>query len=262
MKTLRNELIDGKTLRLVEIAGGCTGVIFAGGRKVLEISGSDPEALWAELRAQLGKASASYFGYDEAMRVFRSYFPEGFQSADYANHERTYKLAAKAKLDAAAPLEEAASGTGFAEAALAAIRATNLIYPVEKARAQDMLRGTHGDAFVQAAARFTLGEHKALADMDRILRPYDNARWTVASYLPYLWRPDQHLFLKPAVSVDYAERVGHRFAQDYRSELDIAVYHNLLALADETRLKIGGLGPRDMIDIQSFIWVVGYYRPE
>ena len=66
-----------------------------------------------------------------------------------------------------------------------------------------------------AAARFAAeGDEPALLDMNKILRKYDLAKWTVATYLPFLWRPDRHMFLKPEVTKDFATRVGHGFVDD------------------------------------------------
>ncbi len=262
MKTIRTDQISGKTLRLVQTGGGYVGLLIENGIKKAELSGSDPDQIWSELRSEVGRLSANYVGYDEALRVFLKHFPDGLHSDFFEGHERTYKLVAKERLEVAAPVEIAAEGSGFGEAALAAIRATNLIYPVEKARAQEMLRGPQADTFVRAAASFTLGNRAALADMERILKHYENARWTVATYLPFLWRPDTHIFLKPQVTVDYAGRVGHPFSHEYRSELSLHVYDSLLDLTERTRILLRDLKPRDNIDIQSFIWVIGEYEME
>jgi putative transposase len=69
-----------------------------------------------------------------------------------------------------------------------------------------------------------------------------------------MWRPDRHLFLKPVVIRDFADRVGHPFALDYREGLTAGVYESLLDLATLTKREIDGL---HLIDFQSFIWVVG-----
>jgi hypothetical protein len=128
---------------------------------------------------------------------------------------------------------------------------------------QDVLRGPNADAFVRAAARFTLGEGKpALLEMERALKPHDNAKWTVVTYLPFLWRPDRHMYLKPEVTKDFAARVGHRFAQDYGAKLEYPVYESLLDLTEKTAAELADLRPRDRIDVQSFIWVVGDYSDE
>jgi hypothetical protein len=70
------------------------------------------------------------------------------------------------------------------------------------------------------------------------------------------------MFLKPMIMADFAARVGHRFAHAYRSDLDIEVYDAFLDLAEETRAKLADMGPRDMIDIQSFMWTVVKYKEE
>ncbi|NKL44806.1 hypothetical protein GFL57_28180 [Rhizobium leguminosarum bv. viciae] len=115
--------------------------------------------------------------------------------------------------------------------------------------------------FVRAAARFTLDGGKLhLLAMEQALKPHDNAKWTVTTYLPYLWRPDTHMFLKPEATKDFATRVGHRFASEYEARLSLAVYENLLDLVSKTERELADMRPRDRIDIQSFIWVVGDYQ--
>jgi hypothetical protein len=59
---------------------------------------------------------------------------------------------------------------------------------------------------------------------------------------------------------DFASRVGHRFSSDYEPRLKLDVYHSLLDLASETAQELSALEPRDRIDVQSFIWVVGSYE--
>lgn len=261
MKTVRTGSVGKTKLRLVETGTGYVGLILSGGVKKFETSGADPDDVWAQIHAEVGKASPNYFGMDGARARFLHWFTGGFYSPAYLADERKYKLAAKAKLDASAPLEKAATGSGYGEAILSAYRATNLLYPVEKTRLQKLLRGADADLFVRAAARFALGEAKtALPQMERLLRPHDNAKWTVVSYLPYLWRPDVHFFLKPEVTKDFASRVGHPFAHEYESALRLGVYDSLIDLAASIRKGFDDLKPRDQIDIQSVVWVVGDYR--
>jgi hypothetical protein len=71
-----------------------------------------------------------------------------------------------------------------------------------------------------------------------------------------------NMFLKPEVTKDFAERVGHRFASDYEPRLDIAVYEGLLDLFAKTEAELSDLKPRDRVDVQSFIWVIGNYKQE
>ena len=73
-----------------------------------------------------------------------------------------------------------------------------------------------------------------MLDMERALRPRDNAKWTVAI-------PDTHMFLKPEVTQDFATRVGHRFRFDYEPRLEIGVYDSLLDLTRQTELELAEL---------------------
>jgi hypothetical protein len=68
------------------------------------------------------------------------------------------------------------------------------------------------------------------------------------------------MFLKPTVTADFADRVGHEFHHRYNPEPNPDTYTSLLDLVATTRKAILSLEPRDNLDIQSFIWVVGEYR--
>jgi hypothetical protein len=170
------------------------------------------------------------------------------------------KIEANSLLDQQAPLEKAAVGSGFGEVVLKVFQ-TNLLSPYENMRVRDVLRSPAADDFIRAAARFTLGERKeAILMMERALKPQKSAKWTVVTYLPFLWRPEEHMFLKLEAMTDFAARVGHRFATDYEPTLDAAVYDSLLDLVARTSNELIELKPRDRIDVQSFIWVVGNYK--
>lgn len=261
MKTIKEASAGTARLRLVETGKDYVGILFDKGQKLFETRGSTADATWAALQAHVGSAGQNWFGYEGARNRFRHWFGGAFRSPAYLANERAYKLAAKEKLEATAPLEEAATGSGHGEAVLAAYRKTGLLYPIEKTRLQKLLRGPDADAFVRAAARFTLGEEKtALPTMERLLRPHDNAKWTVVTYLPFLWDPDRHIFLKPEVTKDFAERVQHDFRHDYEPTLNLSVYESLLDMAGAIRREFADLEPQDQIDIQGVIWVVGAYR--
>lgn len=258
-ETIRTGKLGKKELRLVKKDGRFFGL--ADG--VVCVDGDDGDDVWRRLHDEAGKSDPKYFGFDGARARFLKFFPNGFHSEGYASQERNYKLAAKEKLDSTAPLTDALEGEGFGEAILAVFRATNMLSPFEKTRLQDILRGSGADPFVRASARFAQeGTNNALVELEHILKPYDCAKWTVATYLPYLWLPETHMFLKPEATKDFAVRVGHRFASDYEPRLVIRVYESLLDLVHETEAALADLAPRDRIDIQSFIWVVGDYRED
>lgn len=261
MKTVREATIKKAVLRLVEDNRALTGILIADGKIKVRITGDDADDVWRRLHDEAGRADPQYFGHDGAKSRFLHFFAGGFGSQAYIDEERAYKLAAREKLEKTLPLEAALTGSGHGEAALAVFRSLNLLSPFEKVRLQEVLRGPLADQFVRGAARFATGEMKAgVMEMERALKPSDCAKWTVVTFLPFLWRPDAHMFLKPQVTTDFAARVGHRFANDYAPPLELSIYESLLDLTSQTEREIHELAPRDRIDIQSFIWVIGDYQ--
>ena len=63
------------------------------------------------------------------------------------------------------------------------------------------------------------------------------------------------MFLKPNVTKAAAREYGFDF--QYQSKPNWDTYASLLAFAARVRRDQRDLGPRDMIDLQSFIWVQG-----
>ncbi len=158
-------------------------------------------------------------------------------------------------------MEKALTGSGYGAAVLSVFQRTNLLSPFELVRLKEALQGPKADAYVRGAARFAIGKvEEGLCEMQQALKPHEIAKWTAVTYLPFLWRPESHMFLKPEVTKDFALRVGHAFAHEYETKLSLLVYECLLDLVAKTEKEIEDLEPRDRIDVQSFIWVIGAYK--
>jgi hypothetical protein len=71
----------------------------------------------------------------------------------------------------------------------------------------------------------------------------------------FIAQPDIHIFLKPNVTRRAAHAYGFPF--HYESRLSWRVYASLLDFAATVRDDLADLDPRDMIDLQSFLWVQG-----
>ena len=63
------------------------------------------------------------------------------------------------------------------------------------------------------------------------------------------------MFLKPNVTRAAAREYGYAFEYDSRPAWP--TYNSLLGFAQRIRRDQRDLAPRDMIDLQSFIWVQG-----
>lgn len=79
--------------------------------------------------------------------------------------------------------------------------------------------------------------------------------WPVVTVFGFVAQPDVHLFLKPMVTKRAAEVYGFDFL--YRSRPNWETYASLLSFAERVRKDVRDLRPKDMIDIQGFIWVQG-----
>jgi hypothetical protein len=71
----------------------------------------------------------------------------------------------------------------------------------------------------------------------------------------FLAQPEKHIFLKPNVTRTAAHEYGFPF--HYQSRPEWKTYANCLEFAETVRSDLEDLGPCDMIDLQSFIWVQG-----
>lgn len=71
----------------------------------------------------------------------------------------------------------------------------------------------------------------------------------------FIAQPKTHFFLKPNVTRRAAAAYGFDF--HYQSKPNSETYANLLELAATLRRDLRDLRPRDMIDLQSFLWVQG-----
>ena len=260
-KTLKEEMLGGVTVRLVEQDNKrFAGVVIDKDRKMVKIDGDPGESsdeVWERLISAAHRSHPSWVGYDGARARFLESFPNGFKDEDYLQEERNYKLEAKHMLDDLLPVETAIDGEDLGEKALRVFQKTNLLSPFEKMDVREALRSDQGDSFVRGAAQFVLqNTASGLQTMANVLKPYGAAKWTVVTYLPFLWQPENHMFLKPEVTKFFARQVGHEFTWCYKTTLDIDVYESLQDLAAKTKQEISGFNPRDGIDVQSFIWVV------
>ncbi len=209
-------------------------------------------------------------GAIRARKKFLRYFKAGFRDETYIDWERGYKANAHeqwlAVLDQPqfkALLKE----KKFAEIAAHAVRIesrTNLLFSFEKMALRDAVKSPAG-ARLFASGLYDLlhgagsDEEKFVAWCETVAElPRRQTRvltWPLVTVWGFIAEPKQHIFLKPNVTKIAARAYGFDFK--YESKPGWAVYANLLELAEAVRRDVRDLKPRDMIDIQSFIWVQG-----
>jgi hypothetical protein len=79
--------------------------------------------------------------------------------------------------------------------------------------------------------------------------------WPLATVFGFIAQPRRHFFFKPSVTREAARRLGVELM--YSTRPSWPVYKQLLNFVAEVRRETSDLRPRDMIDMQSFLWVQG-----
>jgi hypothetical protein len=203
-------------------------------------------------------------------RKFLRIFPEGFRDETYLAWERDYKCDAHQQwtllLDQATYRSLLGKGA-FAQIATRAIRIearTNLIFSFEKMALREAVRSPTGArAFAEGFYDFVYGPGDLDFRFERwcevvAMLPRKQSRvstWPIVTVLGFIARPDIHMFLKPNVTRRAAQEYGFHF--HYESRPSWRTYASLLAFAGVMRADLLDMGPRDMVDIESFLWVQG-----
>jgi hypothetical protein len=205
-------------------------------------------------------------------RKFLRFFPGGFQDKTYIDWEREYKWETHERWEEALGRDEFRSllrRSEFSEVATRAVRVEqrsrySMIFSFEKMALRDAVKSDVGArAFAEGLYDFLHGA----GDMERRFKrwvetvaalPRKQTRvltWPLVTVFGFIAQPEQHIFLKPTVTRNAAREYGFDF--QYQSRPNWETYSNLLAFAESIRRDQRDLKPRDMIDLQSFIWVQG-----
>ena len=211
-------------------------------------------------------------GAEACRRKFLRYFPGGFSDEKYLDWEREYKWEAHERWEEAlgrAEFRRLLRAGGFAEAAARAVRVEqrtrhSMIFSFEKMALRDAVKSESG------ARAFAEGLYELLHGGGKLERRFNTwvetvaalprrqtrvLTWPMVTVWGFLAQPRTHIFLKPTVTRAAAAKYGFEFP--YRSRPNWETYASLLELAGAVRRDQRSLGPRDMIDVQSFLWVQG-----
>jgi hypothetical protein len=217
---------------------------------------------------QLFKGSAAPF--ERARARFLRKFPGGFRDETYLAWERDYKWEAHQEWQES--LGERNFRALLLKGAWAQIAATavriesgrSLLFSFEKMALRDAVRTPAGARiFAEGLYAFLHGNQAPeqrfadwVAAIERLPRKQTRVlTWPLVTVFGFIAQPDRHIFLKPNTTREAARKLGLAF--EYRSRPNWQTYRSYLDMAAATRRKLRDLRPRDMIDIQSFLWVQG-----
>ncbi|MDQ6620434.1 MAG: hypothetical protein M3Z31_12205 [Pseudomonadota bacterium] len=205
-------------------------------------------------------------------RKFLRYFPGGFGDERYIAWEREYKVETHERWHEVlgkAQFHALLRGRQFGEVASRAIRVEqrsrySMIFSFEKMALRDAVKSTEGArAFAEGLYEFLYGSVTMQRRFERWIEalatlPRKQTRvltWPLVTVFGFIAQPDVHVFLKPRVTRAAATAYAYDF--QYTSRPAWYTYASLLDFARTVRTDTRDLRPRDMIDVQSFIWVQG-----
>lgn len=205
-------------------------------------------------------------------RKFLRFFPGGFRDQDYLDTEREYKWESHLRWRESLGAREFAAllrAGRHGEIAARAVRVEqrsrySMIFSFEKMALRDAVKSERGvRTFSEGLFDFLHGERElqdrfeAWVDIVAGL-PRRQTRvltWPLVTVFGFLAQPQQHMFMKP--NTMRAAARAYEFELEYQSRPNWRTYSRLLELAALVRREQRDLRPRDMIDVQSFLWVQG-----
>ena len=202
----------------------------------------------------------------DAKLDFLKLFPDGFEDAGYLNEERNYKFAARELLlellneQSFRELLESGNFDEIVRWALQVANKTNLIFPNEKMGLKDGLKTPeHIQLFAERLFDLLYGNSEFRMRFEAFalcLEEIEAAKWTTMTYFTFLAFPEEHMFLKPEVTKHAAALTKAEL--NYKPDLNWLTYSCLLDFARylKDELVVMEMNPRDMIDVQSFMWCI------
>ena len=209
-------------------------------------------------------------GIQKQKKKFVKHFPNGYRGEKYISWERDYKWQAHLSWEESLNkklFEKLLAEKKYAEIAATAIKIesrTNLLFSFEKMALRDAVKAGEGaKTFAIGLYEYVYGDGtlaERFTKWSEALRllPVIKTRvhtWPLQTVFGFIANPKEHIFLKPRVTQAAAEAVGYNFI--YASKPNFTTYKSLLEFAKLVKKETLDLGPRDYIDLQSFIWVSG-----
>jgi hypothetical protein len=231
---------------------------------------STVEATTPRLRPSFKRARELSPAAKRCRDKFLRFFPTGFRDDTYLDWERGYKwqaherFCAELRRSALRSLVDAGDYLAVARHAVTIEARTNLLFSFEKMALRDALKSRDGArAFAEGLYEWIHGRGSDQQRFDAWVEtvaalPRRQTRvltWPIVTIFGMIAAPEKHIFVKPMVTRTAAREYGCDFRYSSRPNWD--TYVSMLEFAEQVREDQADLAPRDMIDLQSFIWVQG-----
>lgn len=234
--------------------------------------GAKDHPLLAHIAPAVLNGSAKFLSLAECISRFQRLFPDGFQDSGYLSTdpkkgERNYKVQASQlarSLLAKSDWTDLASQRRYGEICQRLSRvesATNLLHTIEKIKWHAALNDERlQKQLADALYDDIYGSGSRISRFDALVKALSHcdgcAKWPTATYYGFLLEPKSRIFIKPEVTKFAAEACGWDLQYDSVPNWNTLSRAEALAQYLFDSLTALGMGPRDMIDVQSFIWCI------
>lgn len=218
------------------------------------------------LATAVGSEGANFLALPDAIQKFLTEYPGGFAGERYLGKERGYKdkahetcMSLLGESDILALLN-AGNYAEICERARRVESTTNLLASFEKIQFNAALKKpANQKLFAEQLADNLYGTAEDKVRFEKLAAVLDQmqvAKWPVVTYFGYIRFPENHIFIKPEVTRNVAAVCGWEIS--YKPELNWTTYVGVHGLFEHLRTALvdAGLSPRDMIDVQSFVWCI------
>ena len=223
-------------------------------------------------RAPVPTPPSGLHGALRCRRKFLRQFPGGFRDPLYLDWERDYKWETHLRWHEALPRDKVRRLLRDGQAAEVAARALrveqrsrhSMLFSFEKMALRDALRSPEGVRdFAHGLYDYLHGRGGLERRFERWVETIDGLprrqtrvlTWPLVTVFGFIAQPLEHMFMKPNTIRAAARAYGYDLP--YQSRPSSETYGSLLAFTELVRRDLRDLRPRDMIDLQSFLWVQG-----
>ena len=191
-------------------------------------------------------------------------FPGGLHGPRMQDNERAYKdrlVTLAHDLYDKEVLQAALNEERYLEIVESAVRLVkhpenNFPSSFEKIRFVDAMRNcTRQEAFARAFCNWVMPTEPSQIAFEAItseLASSNTAKWPILTAWRFVLHPQTDVLIKPE-NIQKAAAVA-RFEVNYKPELNWLTYYSVMQFYNYIRTQIADLEPRDMIDVQNFIW--------
>ena len=220
------------------------------------------------LRITFKNDAPNYKNLLESINTFKHTYKLGFDDPVYLDSERNYKIDAHNqahKLLGESTYKELLDEGDSEEICKRVLKIigqkSNFLHSIEMIKLNDAMKDNPEaqDLFAKTIYSYLYGagsDEEKFDLLSNILGIYKVDTWPTFSVLGFLFFPETKIMLKPATVKNAAELSG--FNISYETQLNIKTYSQTQKFYQWLRseLEKEGLQPKDLIDIQSFMWII------